>query len=795
MRRKQRWIVAVLIVLGLLKAGIQAAPAAGAGNISFGPGNDVGASADTVGSVALGDLDNDGDLDIVSGTVPGEGKELIVWENEGTPFSGLWTPNDAGDLSYSVQSVAMGDLDNDGDLDIVSGDSGGWLTVWENEGSPFTGAWTPNQVGQQFWGAPVALGDLDNDGFLDIASGDVAGDVVVWQNDSTPFSDPWTPNDVGTSAADIWAVAVGDLNNDGKLDIVTGTTTEEDYELIIWQNDATPFTGTWTQNDVGPSAGRVNSVAVGDLDNDGNLDIVSSSNWEADDEVTVWENDGSPFSGLWTENGTGWIADTAFSVAVGDLDNDGDLDIVSGLESGAGTEVAGLENDGTPFDGDWGFAEVGHSDGDVKTVAVGDLDNDGDVDVVTGSDSREDYEIIACPNTLPLRNLPFSFPGNAIGSSTAHVYGVVAGDLDRDGDLDVVSASTSNEDYEVIAWQNGGAPFEGLWAQNDVGASDASLYYVAVGDLDNDGDLDVVSAGSQGASYQIMAWRNDRPSTFSGTWTSNNVGTSLRSVWEVRLGDLDKDGDLDIVGAIDSGTGYEIFVWQNEGTPFTGTWTSNGVGDSTADVNSVALGDLDNDGDLDIVSGSESEEDYEVIAWQNDGTPFGGTWTQNDVGLTLASLSSVALGDLDNDGDLDIVSGGSVQEDYEVIAWQNNGTPFGGLWSQNDVGASDAGISSVELGDLDNDGDLDIVSGNSAGSASKVVVWQSDGTPFSGLWTAHHMGTADDHLYSVALGDLDNDGDLDVLTGSAYGADYEVLAWHNRDNLESYIPLTFSNYP
>ncbi|HEM61167.1 MAG TPA: VCBS repeat-containing protein, partial [Chloroflexi bacterium] len=162
MRRKQGWIVAVLMVLGLLQAGVLAAPAAGHGNISFGPGNDVGASADTVYSVALGDLDNDGDLDIVSGSSVGEDYELIVWENDGTPFSELWTPNDVGLLSYSVQWVAVGDLDNNGDLDIVSGDSGGRLTVWQNDGGPFTGIWTSNQVGQQFWGAPVALGDLDN---------------------------------------------------------------------------------------------------------------------------------------------------------------------------------------------------------------------------------------------------------------------------------------------------------------------------------------------------------------------------------------------------------------------------------------------------------------------------------------------------------------------------------------------------------------------------------------------------------------------------------------------------------
>jgi hypothetical protein len=155
--------LAILIVLG--PAAVTATPADGQPAITFGSGNDVGASIASVNAIALGDLDNDGDLDIISGTGSDEDNEIIVWQNDGTPFSDLWIPNDVGTTgTYGASSIAVGDLDNDGDLDIVSGSSSGDVDVWENSGAPFSGTWSTVEAGSYLWEATVALGDLDNDG-------------------------------------------------------------------------------------------------------------------------------------------------------------------------------------------------------------------------------------------------------------------------------------------------------------------------------------------------------------------------------------------------------------------------------------------------------------------------------------------------------------------------------------------------------------------------------------------------------------------------------------------------------
>jgi hypothetical protein len=115
--------------------------------------------------------------------------------------------------------------------------------------------------------------------------------------------------------------------------------------------------------------------------------------------------------------------------------------------------------------------------------------------------------------------------------------------------------------------------------------------------------------------------------------------------------------------------------------------------------------------------------------------------------------------------------------------------PLSGLWSQTDVGAISTHAQSVTLGDLDHDGDLDIASSSRGGTASEVVVWKNSGDPFSGLWTKYLMGTAEAHLQALALGDLNNDGDLDIVTGSSDTASYEVIAWENVEWQGIYLPL------
>ena len=303
--------------------------------------------------------------------------------------------------------------------------------------------------------------------------------------------------------------------------------------------------------------------------------------------------------------------------------------------------------------------------------------------------------------------------------------------------------------------------------------------------------LHVVDGAGQGLGPAFGAWTalTGSANPFNGF----NAGTGMTNSTPAFV-DLDGDGDLDFVAGEIGGT---FMVWRNTGTAAAPVFTALTGSDNpldgldAGDLSTPAFVDLDNDGDLDLVSGAY---DGTFLSWRNTGTAAAPVFTAltgsaNPFnGFTVGYRGAPAFVDLDRDGDLDLVAGTG---DGAFRAWRNTGTAAVPVFTALTGSASPfTNLNPTSHGtpafvDMDLDGDLDLVAGNFGGG---FLPWRNTGTAAAPVYTRvtspnDFSGLSVGARYSApAFVDLDNDGDLDLVSGEQNGT---FLAWRNDAPLPS----------
>ena len=177
--------------------------------------------------------------------------------------------------------------------------------------------------------------------------------------------------------------------------------------------------------------------------------------------------------------------------------------------------------------------------------------------------------------------------------------------------------------------------------------------------------------------------------------------------------------------------------------------------------------------DMTYLEGSQTnanwsiEEKVVLLQWRDHVGAGRVQWPTNGgtVGTDTDLTFSIALGDVDGDGDLDVVAGNDGQAN-KVYLNDGDGAPFDSLGAGSTVGTDTDFTFSIALDDVDGDGDLDVVAGND-GQGNKVYLNDGDSAPFNSVGAGSTVGTDTDYTRSIALGDVDGDGDLDVVAGNA----------------------------
>jgi hypothetical protein len=686
--------------------------------------------------VTSGDVNNDGQLDIAAVRAD---STMHVYVNDGLGnFAEQSNGLPGGGIAFDV---VLADFNNDGNLDL-----GGDGIYLGNGGAGGSMTWTYDSNPENWWA--VAAADVNLDGNMDIVAGTSDG-VEVWTSDGgNPIV--WTDSSIGLpNAPTAYGVYVGDIDHDGMPDIVSAS--DGGGIQAFTGNGQTGPSSLWTDVSAGsglPNSGSYMNVDMGDIDHDGNLDIVSTSYYPPANGVRAWLGNGGAGGPMaWTEASTGLdtVTNSYIGISLKDIDNDGNLDIFAGhynmglrvwySDGGAGGSV------------DWILNTTGLPGGQYVDVDAGDYNLDGKIDFVVSKNPG----IEIWTNERP----DFSINGYSSISTglptSGNWYDIVFGDINNDGKLDLAVSSENNQGVRVFTGDG-----TGTWTSASTGLPTTETYNgLRFADVDHNGTLDLVGSMDSVGGTAVKVWYGDG----AGSWTETSLPSPPDTGAGVEVLDVNHDGNLDII-TCNYLANQNVYVFLGDGA---GGWGPNTGPSETNGYDDVALGDVNHDGNLDLIATSMTGA-VETRFWLGNGT--GTEWTLQTPGIqTNGVYLGAALEDLNHDGNLDVGLAAFVGASVMNVYTSDGGAGGTVDWTDESVGLPVAnGYSGLEFGDLDIDGDLDIVFANQNPGNGIEVRTGNGGAGGSMLWLDASQPSlpTTGAYWGIALGDVDNDGKLEI---------------------------------
>ena len=734
-------------------------------NILFGQFSFTNKTFSTAANYSVGaDLDSDGDMDIISIA----NGELVWFENDGfQTFMNVKVISSS--LSSSSPVIAI-DLDRDGDMDIVTPKK--W---YDNNGSQsFTEKTTVADLLSEPPGFSVA--DMDNDGDFDIVTykkynSTTMQVLILYNGGSQDFTATAIFNldyNYSYSYSSDNFISTVDVDRDGDMDVVTlGDMSDNGMEAVWLENG-----NSWKSklfNNKAKFYYSLNVIIPADLDSDGDIDFLLGKSAHQHDDLMWYENNGNQ---SFSEREITAANFKIKNIKVVDFDNDGDQDIVATSEriyEGAG-EVAVLENDGSQNFTKHTIANVSPS----TYLHITDIDSDGDLDVLL------DHYLLE--NTIDKGQVASwtMFDFSITGSTPSRVF---LKNIDSDGDLDVLYAGRNGK--ETFGWFENDGSSNPSWSNNEIREGNHTGFSVySPVDIDNDGDKDIITmyTVANGEHENIIDWFENDGAT-DPSWSFSNIDKN-NNADIIGFADMDNDGDIDIICS----SAGKIAWFENDGETDP-SWTFRIIGDvDPGNLFKISIGDMDNDGDKDIVY--TIVENSRIAWYENDGAADP-SWSSTDIktGEEYAgSAGKPFIADMDNDGDMDFLL---YLNGVRKFVWYENDGATDPSWNPELIMNSEY-IGNFIVNDMDKDGDLDFVinvhisnSTKDLGFHTEGVHWYENDGAADPSWTRNDVYGGDFNY--ISSGDIDRDGDIDIIATVNSQSGNKIVWFQN--SFDDVIPI------
>ena len=373
------------------------------------------------------------------------------------------------------------------------------------------------------------------------------------------------------------------------------------------------------------------------------------------------------------------------------------------------------------------------------------------------------------------------FSEHLIADNYAYAYGIAAADFDKDGDLDLSSADYTPHNRLYLFENNGKGVFKKHTIQKD---DPERLERHMVGDVDHDGDLDIVIV--KNLRGHLLWFENSGSPTNGQLWKRHVITTNLPGAYDVALADFNNDGHLDV--AASSWILGNQFAWfENSGKPAKGEWKKHLIEENIRETRTMRVADFDGDGDPDLLGTIRGID--EIVWYENQKDNADISWTRHVIDNQSDCPAHGNPVDMDGDGDMDVVMAlgflyrpgskdktDSQRPEDNQIVWYENKHPRQDQWKKHVVQEKFHDAFEATAADLDADGDIDIV-GTSWRNPGRVAWFENTGDP-RGKWKQHELKNNWRSANQVIIADMNGDGKPDIIACAERGS-VEVRWWKN----------------